>query len=190
MALVKLNNKIVKMNGKLVTLTSLSDEVVIGTQTWKSTNTSTPVANSYRYNNDPALELIYGRLYNYDNITDLETANPGWRIPTTADWGILIDFLGGETVAAGYLKEPGLTHWLSPNPVITPNGFNGLPGGLYASASSVYIAMGYTAWLMEVPDYPGPYGNLSAKTFTYDGTVVTNWSRALTDYVSVRLVKN
>ena len=83
------------------------------------------------YNNDPNNANIYGRLYNWYTVTDSRNLCPvGWHMPTDAEWTILTDFLGGESVAGGKMKEAGTTHWISPNTGATnESGFTGLPGG-------------------------------------------------------------
>jgi uncharacterized protein (TIGR02145 family) len=54
----------------------------------------------------------------------------GWHLPSDAEWTELTDYLGGESVAGGKLKETGTTHWASPNTGATnETGFTALPGG-------------------------------------------------------------
>jgi len=58
----------------------------------------------------------YGRLYNwYAGVDARNIANTGWHVPTTAEHGTLVTYLGGGTVAGGHLKETGTTYWNSPN---------------------------------------------------------------------------
>jgi uncharacterized protein (TIGR02145 family) len=84
----------------------------------------------------------YGVLYNWPAAMAGEasgTANPsgvrgvcpsGWHLPSDAEWTELTDYLGGETVAGGKLKETGTTHWITPNIDATnESGFLALPSG-------------------------------------------------------------
>jgi uncharacterized protein (TIGR02145 family) len=83
------------------------------------------------YNNDINNVATYGRLYNWFAINDSRNIAPaGWHVPTDAEWQTLVDYLGGNTVAGGKLKESGTSHWYSPNTGATnESGFSGLPGG-------------------------------------------------------------
>nr|MBP6460762.1 hypothetical protein [Crocinitomicaceae bacterium] len=83
------------------------------------------------YNNDPANETIYGKIYNWYAVNDPRGLAPeGWHVPSDAEWTTITTFLGGETVAGGKLKETGTTHWASPNTDATnSSGFKGTPGG-------------------------------------------------------------
>jgi uncharacterized protein (TIGR02145 family) len=53
----------------------------------------------------------------------------GWHVPTDAEWTILTDFLGSDSIA-GKMKEVGTTNWNSPNTDATNTSlFSALPGG-------------------------------------------------------------
>jgi uncharacterized protein (TIGR02145 family) len=83
------------------------------------------------YNNDENNADVYGCLYNWYAVADSREIAPlGWHVPSNADWQTLISFLGGESVAAGELKEAGTAHWTDPNTGATNgSGFTALPGG-------------------------------------------------------------
>lgn len=83
------------------------------------------------YANDPQMVAIYGILYNWFAVNDSRKLAPaGWHIPSDAEWSALEDYLGGEGVAGGKLKEAGYGHWLTPNDGATnETGFSALPGG-------------------------------------------------------------
>ena len=71
------------------------------------------------YNNDTANVSAYGRLYNWYAVNDNRKIAPtGWHVPSDEEWATLGDFLGGNNIAGGKMKEPGTTHWISPNPVV------------------------------------------------------------------------
>jgi uncharacterized protein (TIGR02145 family) len=72
----------------------------------------------------------YGALYSWTMAKNL--CPTGWHLPDTNEWNILINYLGGEEVAGGKLKERGTEHWNSPNTGATnESGFTALPGGSF-----------------------------------------------------------
>lgn len=95
----------------------------------------------------------YGVLYNWTAAMDgaaSSASNPsgvrgvcpiGWHLPSASEWMVLIDSLGGESVAGGKLKETDTIHWFPPNVGATnETGFKALPGGLlYSDHSFIYL---------------------------------------------------
>ncbi len=83
------------------------------------------------YNNDINNVDIYGYLYNWYAVDDPRGLAPlGWHVPSNGEWTVLGNFLGGNSVAGGKLKEEGAEHWFSPNTGATnESGFTALPGG-------------------------------------------------------------
>jgi uncharacterized protein (TIGR02145 family) len=95
------------------------------------------------YNNDSATYgSVYGRLYNWYAVNDPRGLAPeGWHVPCDGEWNQLVKcidsnadtsvVLGDQSsVAGGYMKEVGLSHWNAPNMGATnSSGFNGLPSG-------------------------------------------------------------
>jgi uncharacterized protein (TIGR02145 family) len=78
----------------------------------------------------------YGKLYNWYAVSKTTNGNKnvcptGWHVPTDAEWTVLTEYLGGEVVAGGKMKEAGTTSWKGPNTEATNISlFTGLPGGL------------------------------------------------------------
>ena len=115
--------------------------VYIGTQQWMAENLKTSKYNDgttipnvtdnelwwnlstsawCNYNNSDSLGKIYGKLYNWYTVSNTTNGNrnvcpSGWHVPTDMERIILIDYLGGESVAGGKMKEVGTTTWNSPN---------------------------------------------------------------------------
>ncbi len=131
--------------------------IVIGTQEWMAENLNTSIyrngdaiptnldnaawqsttsgAWAY-YNNDASYACPYGKLYNWYTCVDARHLCPtGWHVPTDAEWTVLTDYLGVESVAGGKLKTTGTIEaasglWYSPNAEATnSSGFSGAPGG-------------------------------------------------------------
>jgi uncharacterized protein (TIGR02145 family) len=90
------------------------------------------------YNNDPANEAIYGKLYNWHAVNDPRGLAPaGYHIPTDTELVTLTTFLGGTSVAGGAMKEVGLCHWNTPNTDATNTSFfTGLGGGARSSGGN------------------------------------------------------
>jgi uncharacterized protein (TIGR02145 family) len=112
------------------------------------------------YNNDPANGAIYGKLYNWYAVAGIydaaSLANPALRrtlaplnksIPTDAEWTELVNFLGGNVIAGGKMKETGFCHWSTPNTDATnSSGFTGLPGGTRFSAGFGVVSINGLWW--------------------------------------------
>jgi len=85
--------------------------------------------------NDPANADIYGNLYNWAVVDDDRGVCPeGFHVPSDAEYTVLTDYLGGESVAGGKMKEAGLDHWNYYSDEITEeatneSSFTGLPAG-------------------------------------------------------------
>ena len=86
------------------------------------------------YGNSSNLDQIntYGLLYNWYVVYDNRNVCPtGWHVPADAEWTVLVDYLGGEELAGGKLKEVDTTHWANPNNGATDEkGFKALPAGV------------------------------------------------------------
>jgi len=100
------------------------------------------------YNNDAVNNAKYGKLYNWYAVSKATNGNKnvcptGWHVPTDAEWTVLTDYLGGNSIAGGKLKEVGTTNWNSPNTDATNTSlFTGLPGGSRDSNGN-YKYVGY-----------------------------------------------
>jgi uncharacterized protein (TIGR02145 family) len=122
----------------------------IGSQCWlkENLNTGTMIPDNqdqsnngmiekYCFNNDPSNCDIYGGLYQWNEAmmyTVFETAQgicpPGWHIPSEAEYIELANYLGGNDVAGGKLKESCTTHWYYPNLAATnESGFTAMGAG-------------------------------------------------------------
>jgi uncharacterized protein (TIGR02145 family) len=100
------------------------------------------------YDNNPAYNAEYGKLYNWYAVDDKRGLAPeGWHIPTDEEWKKLADYLGGNEVAGGKLKEAGKIHWEKPNENGTnESDFRALPGG-YRYYSGTFDSLGsYGKW--------------------------------------------
>jgi uncharacterized protein (TIGR02145 family) len=62
------------------------------------------------YNNDPANDIMYGKLYNWFSVNDIRGLAPaGWHVPSDDEWIIIIQFLGGQVQAPAKMK--GTSGW-------------------------------------------------------------------------------
>ena len=142
------------------------DAVKIGNQVWMAENLkylpsvvgpatgsqTTPYYYVYDYDGTDvtaakatANYTTYGVLYNWPAATN--ACPTGWHLPSDAEWTELTDYLGGESVAGGKLKEIGTTHWNTPNTGATnETGFTALPGGFRYGGGGFYDVGDYGYW--------------------------------------------
>ncbi len=120
--------------------------VKIGIQWWMAENLNYATSRgSWCYGDNRANCDKYGRLYDWR--TAVTACPPGWHLPSDHEWSRLIQYLGGEKVAGGKLKEAGTMHWKSPNTGATnSSGFSALPGGYRLPNGSFYHIGVYGFW--------------------------------------------
>lgn len=156
--------------------------VYIGTQHWMAQNlkvskfndgTSIPFISNVNqwsdltspaytlYENNPLYNSMFGKLYNWFSINNIDqnknVCPTGWHIPSDVEWTILDNYLGGELVSGGKLKEIGTTNWLQPNNGATNEfDFTGLPGG-YMNTLDGLRNLGYYGYYWS----SSPYNSLN-----------------------------
>lgn len=136
----------------------------------------------FAYANNESNVDTYGRLYTWAAIMNgaaSSETNPsgvqgicpsGWHVPSDAEWTELTDYLGGEGVAGGKMKEVGTTHWESPNIGATnESGFTALPGG-YRISNGTFWGLGHNAPFWSATEYGSSF--------------VSAWYRNLNDHSS------
>ena len=158
----------------------IEHDVIIGTQTWTGCNLN---VDRYRngdlipqvtdptawaalttgawcsYNNDNTNDAIYGKLYNWYAVNDARGLAPtGYHVASDTEWTTLTNYLGGDTVAGGTMKEVGFCHWNSPNTDATnTSGFTALPGGLRGNLGGFNYFGYYGLWWSSSEN--GPAGS-------------------------------
>ena len=83
------------------------------------------------YNNDSATySITYGALYNWYAVSSDNLCPEGWHVPSMDDWGELVYFLGGSTVADDKMIETENGDWtIYPPNATNESGFTALPAG-------------------------------------------------------------
>ena len=126
--------------------------LVTDNETWFNTNEP-----AYGWYNDDENSYgeTYGALYNWFTVNTGKICPAGWHVPTDAEWTSLTDFLGGEAVAGGKLKEAGTEHWSIPNTdASNESGFTALPGGYRSNGGQCYsIEWQGRWWTSSMIDY-------------------------------------
>ena len=133
----------------LLSFTIKAQEIKIGNQTWTTKNLDVTtyrngeeipqVKNKKKwanlttgawcyYENKTANGTTYGKLYNWFAVNDPRGLAPkGYHIPTDAEWTILTDYLGGDTIAGTKMKST--SGWDNNGNGTNSSGFAGLLGG-------------------------------------------------------------
>lgn len=173
----------------------------IGTQLWITENLRTTryndsssittglIDNDWRdatkgayaiYDGNNANNTTYGKLYNWYAVNTGKLAPKGWHVPTKAEWTILAEYLGGNSVAGGKLKSTSPL-WAAPNTGATnSSGFSGLPSG-YRGMGGGYSLISRSAYFWTSSarnttqadyflldnDFASSNGNAATNTFGY-----------------------
>jgi uncharacterized protein (TIGR02145 family) len=97
------------------------------------------------YGDDNANNATYGKLYNWHAVHTGKLAPTGWHIPTRAEWDVLVEYLGGSSVAGGKMKSTSPL-WTPPNTgADNSSGFTALPSG-WKGSSGNYSLLGESAY--------------------------------------------
>jgi uncharacterized protein (TIGR02145 family) len=158
------------------------------------------IIEKYCYEDNDDLCNIYGGLYQWNEMMDYDTSDSGldapkrgicpegWHLPADSEWTTLIDFLGGESIAAGKLKGTGTEYWSSPNTGATnESGFTALPGDCRESNGGFYN-MGFVANFWSSTEHRGDKARF--RYLYFSNTEVNNFTSDKECGFSVRCVKD
>jgi uncharacterized protein (TIGR02145 family) len=190
--------------------------VTIGTQVWLQRNldvshyrngdtipevtdpnvfdTITTGAWSY-YNNSPANEAIYGKLYNWYAVNDLRGLAPqGWHVPGISEWTSLVNYVHGYNSGGALMDTSAL--WIIMNTGATnSSGFTGLPGGAgFEGTSQFYANLGYAGYWWSATEQDTAYAGYCSLsqccgTPNYSNVIVVDYNRKVNGQ-SVRCVRD
>lgn len=99
------------------------------------------------YNDDPTLNTVCGKLYNWFAVNDARGLCPsGWHVPSNSEWLQLINGQGGGSLAGSSLKCN--VGWNAPNAGATNlTGFSAVGGGFRSSSGGINFTLGlYGNW--------------------------------------------
>jgi uncharacterized protein (TIGR02145 family) len=183
--------------------------VTIGTQVWMAENLKTTKYNDGSpiplvtasatwaslttpgycwYNDSSTYGNTYGALYNWYAVNAGKLAPTGWHVPTDSEWEVLGNYLGGDNVAGGPLKEAGTTHWSFPNTGATnTSGFSALPGGC-RSYDGPFNYIGFSGYWWSSTAYGAT--NAWYRHMYYSNANVFRFYDSYTSGFSVRCVKD
>ncbi len=161
-------------------ITPVSDNAVWGTLTTEA---------YCWYNNDEATyKETYGALYNWYAVNTGKLCPAGWKVPSDADWSLLITTLGGDsTTVGGKLKETGTMHWVSPNTgADNSSGFTALPGGSHYTNGGFYLNGKY-GWYWSTDESSAT--KAWHEYFQYNSSAIFRIAGSKSDGFSVRCIK-
>jgi uncharacterized protein (TIGR02145 family) len=156
----------------------------------EDTSWSCMTAGAYcNYDNSTEIMNTYGCLYNGYIVNDLRNIAPeGWHVPGDAEWQTLIDYLGGNGIAGGKLKESGTIHWQSPNiGAINESGFSALPGG-QCDDKGYFLALESYAFFWSSTDYTLNYA--WSRLLSFDTSEIIRYYYGKRRGFSIRCIKD
>ncbi|MDP2401900.1 MAG: FISUMP domain-containing protein, partial [Actinomycetota bacterium] len=146
------------------------------------------------YDNDISWKNLYGALYNWYAVNNVNGLCPtDWHIPNDAEWTMLTNYAGGESVAGGKLKSTRIApiahpRWDSPNSGATDQyGFSAFPGG-YRSYVGSFYNMGSTGYWWSASESSATYAWI--RRISYDHAYFYRYGSGKTYGFSVRCVRD
>jgi uncharacterized protein (TIGR02145 family) len=143
------------------------------------------------YKNDEATNNPrYGALYNWFAVNTGKLCPTGWHVPSEAEWIILTDYIGGESIASGQLKEEGTIDWTSPNMGANNYfGFTALPGGYRTGLNTgSFRTKKYYGWWWASTE--SDLNRARGRLMTYDASEINPGAGLKTNGYSVRCIKD
>jgi len=118
-------------------------KVQIGTQVWMAENLAYKASSGcWAYDNILTNVAKYGYLYSWETA---KTACPaGWHLPSKAEWEILTDFLGGDSIAGSKLKSSKGADGTTIVP--SKSGFAAVMGGCHSTVNGTFIYLGTSGY--------------------------------------------
>ncbi|MFH1161130.1 MAG: fibrobacter succinogenes major paralogous domain-containing protein [bacterium] len=167
----------------------------------------------FNYEDSAYNSLTYGKLYTWAAVmhgSESCNSNPsgvqgicpgGWHVPSDSEWMQLEMFLGMSSEEAnkvmewrgtdegGKMKEPGTTHWLTPNVGATnESGFTALPGGV-RNEEGLFMAKKYQGYWWSSTEYPGTTAS-AFRCINYDIPMIWRNFEFKNSAFSVRCLKD
>lgn len=131
---------------------------------------------------------ICGALYNWYAINTGNLCPTGWHIPQEHDFQVLIEYLGGEAIAGGKMKESGTKNWNLPNTGASNiSGLTVLPAG-FREHDGAFIGIANAALFWTSKDVSSDEGSLLM--MVYNSMIVAADSHNKNAGISIRCVKD
>jgi uncharacterized protein (TIGR02145 family) len=121
-------------------------------------------------------------------------APAGWHVPSDAEWTLLTDFLGGESVAGGKMKSIGTIEaatgmWYDPNSGATnEKGLSALPGSYRDEGYFFLVFLGRLGYFWSSTSTGAT--DAWARQLNYNAASVYRGDWGVTPGFSVRCVKD
>ncbi len=158
---------------------------------WSKLNTGAWV----HYRNDTSYNTKYGKFYNWYAVNQTTNGNKnicptGWHVPSDNEWTILTEYLGGNKVAGGKMKEEGISSWYNPNTGATNSSlFTGLPSG-FRDFNGSFAFIGKEGGWWSSTEHDEHADSAWGLDLYYEGNIADRGSYRKNIGMSVRCIKD
>ncbi|MDR1405845.1 MAG: hypothetical protein LBI89_01395 [Prevotellaceae bacterium] len=173
----------------------------IGSYDWMTQNLNWAGAGK-SYKNQPEYDIIFGRLYSWDEATGAATCPPGWHAPDTAAWndlgqalndGVPVSFqsywqkLGSYATANADIHGNKLWTYDPNNTRENKNGWNALPAGEFSGG--IFSDSGRYGHWWSATTHPDKPDYAYARYLIYNSAAFYFIDRHRQAYLSLRCVR-